>query len=71
MMRSPKSVEGMWQGRTTGPRRSGMDEEIRRGQTDGTDMEDREDRRSGVPEYLRTKTAGLGLVIDGLERVLE
>ena len=24
-MRSPKSVEGMWQGRMTGPRSSGMD----------------------------------------------
>jgi hypothetical protein len=43
MMRSPKSAEGTWQGRTTGLRRSGMDEEIRREQTDGTNIEDRED----------------------------
>jgi hypothetical protein len=54
-----------------GPRSSGMDKEIRRGQMDGTDIEDREDQRSGVPEYLRTKTAGLGCVIGRLERVLE
>jgi hypothetical protein len=71
MMRPPKTAEGMWQGRTMGPRSSGMDKEIRRGQMDGTDIEDREDQRSGVPEYLRTKTAGLGCVIGRLERVLE
>ena len=27
MMRSPKSVEGMWQGRTTGLRSSRMDDD--------------------------------------------
>ena len=27
MMRSPKSVEGKWQGRTTGPRSSRMDDD--------------------------------------------
>ena len=38
---------------------------------DSSDIEDRDDRRSGVPECLRTKTAGLGLVKDMLEGILE
>ena len=36
---------------------------------DSSDIEDQDDQRSGVPEYLRTKTAGLGLVKDALERI--
>ena len=36
---------------------------------DSSDIEDRDDRRSGVPEYLRTKTAGLGLDKDALGRI--
>ena len=36
---------------------------------DSSDIEDWDDQHSGVPEYLRTKTAGLGLVKDALERI--
>ena len=36
---------------------------------DSSDIEDRDDQCSRVPEYLRTKTAGLGLVKDALERI--
>ena len=36
---------------------------------DSSDIEDRDDQRSGVPEYLQTKTAGLGLVKDALEMI--
>ena len=36
---------------------------------DSSDIEDRDNRRSGVPEYLWTKTAGLGLVKDALGRM--
>ena len=36
---------------------------------DSSDIEDRDDQCSGVPEYLQTKTAGRGLVKDALERI--
>ena len=36
---------------------------------DSSDIEDQDDRRSRVPEYLRTKTAGLGLDKDALGRI--
>ena len=36
---------------------------------DSSDIEDRDDRRSGVLEYLWTKMAGLGLVKDALGRI--
>ena len=69
-MRLPKSVEGSWQGRMMGLRSSGMDNDKIR-TTDSSNIEDQEDRHSGVPEYLWTKTAGLRLVKDALKRILE
>ena len=69
-MRSPKSMEGMWQGRMTGPRSSGMDNDKIR-TMDSSDIEDQEDQCSGVPEYLQTKMAGLGLAKGVSERILE
>ena len=38
---------------------------------DSSDIEDRDNRHSGVPEYLRTKTAGLRLVKDALGRIFK
>ena len=36
---------------------------------DSSDIEDRDDQRSGVPEYLQTKTAGLELDKNALGRI--
>ena len=36
---------------------------------DSSNIEDRDDQRSGVPEYLQTKTAGLGLDTHALGRI--